>query len=272
MTSPFPGMDPYLEDDALWPRFHHALVLSLQQILQPSLADHYRARVNQRRYVAEGVHTEYEEDYLEIRQQFDWRLITLVDVVSPANKLTAAGRQAYLDTRREGKNAKANLVEIDLVLQGQPTLDYSRDGLPHWHYAVTVTRSTQPDRFEIYTTTLQKRLPRFRLPLASDDRDTVVDLQTTFTRCYDQAGFAEKIDYRRDPPVQLKEEDRRWIDDLLMQKQLREWRPPHEEIARAAYHLWEQEGCLHGHDQDHWYWAIEQLKEARSRRSGPTIK
>ena len=227
MPSPFPGMDPYLEDEALWPVFHHQLVMCLYQILLPGLVDRYRARVCQRHYVTEQalftsvVREEHHEDYVEIRQRADGRLVTLVDVVSPANKVTAPGRAAYLAKRREGRNVNANLVEIDLVLQGQPTLEYSRDGLPDWDYAVTVTRSTQPERHEIYTATLQKRLPRFRLPLAPDDRDTVLDLQQSFTRCYDQGGFAAQIDYRRDPPVRLGDEDRQWVHELLRQQKLR---------------------------------------------------
>jgi hypothetical protein len=220
-------MDPYLEDEALWPVFHHQFVQSLHQILQPSLIDRYRARINQRHYVTEQalftsvVREEHHEEYIEIRQKSDDRLISLIDVVSPANKLTSAGRTAYLDLRGECKNAKANLVEIDLVLEGQPTLEYSRDGLPDWDYAVTVTRSTQPERYEIYTATLQKKLPRFRLPLASDDRDTVLDLHTAFTRCYDQGGFAGKIDYRKDPSTPLNDEDRQWLRDLLRKEKLR---------------------------------------------------
>ena len=227
MPSPFPGMDPYLVDDGLWPVFHHQLVMCLYQILLPGLVDRYRARVSQRHYVTEQalftsvVREEHHEDLIEIRQRNDGRLITLVDVVSPANKTAAAGRAAYLDKRREGKNAGANLVELDLVLQGQPTLEYSRDGLPDWDYAVTVTRATQPERYEIYTATLQKRLPRFRLPLASDDRDTVLDLHTAFTRCYDQGGFAAKIDYRRDPSTALNSEDRQWLNEVLRQQKLR---------------------------------------------------
>src|SRR2546423_6611781 len=145
----------------------------------------------------------------------------MVDLVSPTNKLTSVGRSAYLDKRREGRGANANLVELDLVLQGQPTLEYSRDGLPDWDYAVTVTRSTQPERYEIYTATLQKRLPRFRLPLAADDRDTVLDLHTAFTRCYDQGGFAGKIDYGRDPSTTHSDEDRRWLGEVLKQQKLR---------------------------------------------------
>src|SRR5262249_39252306 len=108
------------------------------------------------------------------------------------------------------------------VLQGQPMLDYSREGLPEWDYAVTVTRSTQPERYEIYTATLQKRLPRFRLPLASDDRDTVLDLHAAFTRCYDQGNFVAKIDYQRDPTTSLDDADREWLDDLLRQQKLRQ--------------------------------------------------
>ena len=227
MPSPFPGMDPYLEDDALWPVFHHQLVMCLYQILLPGLVDRYRARVTQRHYVTEQalftsvVREEHHEDLVEIRQRNDGRLVTLVDVVSPANKTSAAGRAAYLERRREGKSAGANLVELDLVLQGQPTLEYSRDGLPDWDYAVTVTRSTQPERYEIYTATLQKRLPRSRLPLAADDRDTVLDLHTAFTRCYDQGGFAAKIDYRRDPSTALSGEDRQWLNEVLRQQKLR---------------------------------------------------
>jgi hypothetical protein len=227
MASPFPGMDPFLEDEKLWPAFQHQLVSCLYQILLPGLVDRYRARVSQRHYATEQalftsvIREEHHEEYIEIRQRSDGRLITLVDVVSPANKLTPAGRSAYLEKRRESRNVSANLVELDLVLQGEPTLDYSRDGLPDWDYAVTVTRSTQPERYEIYTATLQKRLPRFRLPLAADDRDTVLDLHTVFSRCYDQGGFASRIDYQKDPSTVVDSDDRQWLQEVLRQAKLR---------------------------------------------------
>lgn len=227
MASPFPGMDPYLEDDKLWPSFQHQLVHSLYQILLPGLMDRYRARVAQRHYVNEQalftsvLREEHHEQYIEIRQRSDGKLITLVDVVSPANKLSPGGRIAYMDKRREGRNCNSNLVEIDLIMQGTPMLEYSREGLPEWDYAVTVTRSTQPERFEIYTATLEKRLPRFRLPLASDDRDTVVDLQAAFTRAYDQCKCAEHIDYKKDPPTRLSDHNRNWVDARMRELKIR---------------------------------------------------
>src|SRR5713226_3857865 len=123
MPSPFPGMDPCLEEENLWPVFQHQLVTCLYQILLPGLVDRYRARVAQRIYATEQplftsiIREEHHEELIEIRQRSDGRLVTLVDVVSPANKTTASGRTAYLEKRREGRNVGANLVEIDLVLQ-----------------------------------------------------------------------------------------------------------------------------------------------------------
>src|SRR5262245_48572511 len=121
MPSPFPGMDPYLETPALWPPFHRQFVASLLEAVQAGLTDRYRVEIGQRGYAIDdsdpsqqGQHA-CEEPFLEIRQRSDGRLITLLDIVSPANKSTTAGRQAYLDTRKEAKGAKANLVEIDLV-------------------------------------------------------------------------------------------------------------------------------------------------------------
>src|SRR5437764_4010577 len=143
MPSPFPGMDPYLEDARYWAVFQHQFVACLYQILLPGLVDRYRARVGQRVYVTEMplftsiIHDQHVEEFIEIRQRGDGRLVTLVDVASPTNKTSPEGRQAYLNKRAEGRMAGANIVEIDLILQGEPLLDYSRDGLPDWDYAVT---------------------------------------------------------------------------------------------------------------------------------------
>ena len=205
MGSPFPGMDPYLEDEKRWPAFQPVLVQALYQMLLPGLMDRYRARVGERLYCSEQalftsiIREQHKEAFIEVRQRSDGRLITLVEVVSPGNKITAEGRAIYLERREEVKKMNANIVEIDLVLQGQTLIDYAKDAAPTWDYAVVVTRWTHPDRYEIYSATLPKRLPRFRVPLASDDRDTVLDLQSALARAYDAGDFAKHIDYTRDP-------------------------------------------------------------------------
>src|SRR5205807_8593737 len=112
----------------------------------------------------------------EVRRRTDGRLVTLVDVAGPVNKTLPEGRAAYLETRRQARAQNASIVEIDLSLPGKPLPDYSRDGLPEWDFAVTLTRCTQPEKYEIYTSTLAQRLPRFKLPLSPDDRDPVPHL------------------------------------------------------------------------------------------------
>ena len=227
MPSPFPGMDPYLEDEQLWPLFQHQLVASLYQVLLPGLVDRYRARIHQRNYVTEEplftsvIRQDRQEEFIEVRQRGDGRLVTLIDVASPINKMLSHGRAAYHETRRLARAQSASIVELDLSLQGQPLLDYSRDGLPEWDYAVTVTRCTQPERYEIYTATLAKRLPRFKVPLAPDDRDTVLDLQATFARAFDQGNFAARIDYTRDPNTRMSDPHRQWVSEWLKQMRLR---------------------------------------------------
>ncbi len=228
MPSPFPGMDPYLEHPQLWPAFQHHLLGCLYQILLPSM-DLYRARICTRSYISEMplftsiVREEHVEEFLEIRNRADNRLVTLVEVVSPANKTTPEGRQAYLELRRDALHMKAGVVEIDLVTQGKPTLTYSREGLPEFDHAVSVTRSAAPDRYEIYTATLQKRLPKFKLPLAPDHRDALLDLQAAVARAYDVGNFVSVIDYKAPPPadVPLTDEQAAWLQDLLIQANMR---------------------------------------------------
>ena len=43
MESPFPGMDPYLEDPAIWRGFHHGLAEEIRARLNMSLEPKYYA-------------------------------------------------------------------------------------------------------------------------------------------------------------------------------------------------------------------------------------
>jgi hypothetical protein len=226
MSSPFPGMDPYLEAEPHWALFHHQMIVGLGEVLQPSLGDRYRLQFGTRTYTTEMplftsvLREEHHESFAEVRQRTGNRLVTLIELISPANRLQPQGKQEYLNRREHARRQGCNLVEMDLVLQGQPCVDLATEGLPPFDYSVSVCRATRMDRYELYTTTIQKRLPRIRVPLASDDRDLVVDLQAVLTRCYARF-FAGKIDYVKDPPARLKEEDRKWVEQLLKEQKLR---------------------------------------------------
>ena len=47
MTSPFPGMDPYLEDPAFWPDFHSTFLTFLREAIEDELPGGYDAQIGE---------------------------------------------------------------------------------------------------------------------------------------------------------------------------------------------------------------------------------
>lgn len=50
MPSPFPGMDPYLEQPVFWSSFHSRLIVAIADALAPQLRPHYYVEVETRTY------------------------------------------------------------------------------------------------------------------------------------------------------------------------------------------------------------------------------
>src|SRR5438270_302324 len=51
MKSPFPGMDPFIEDRGLWPDFHDDLIAEIKRSLAARLPERYFVQTGQRSYV-----------------------------------------------------------------------------------------------------------------------------------------------------------------------------------------------------------------------------
>lgn len=73
MSSPFPGMDPYLEAPDLWPNVHNSLIVALRDDLATQLRPRYYVAVEERTQTVEATIVEVplpddiRELYLEIR-------------------------------------------------------------------------------------------------------------------------------------------------------------------------------------------------------------
>lgn len=50
MPSPFPGMDPYLEQPAFWSSFHSRLMVAIADAIEPQLSPEYYVEVETRTY------------------------------------------------------------------------------------------------------------------------------------------------------------------------------------------------------------------------------
>lgn len=63
MPSPFPGMDPYLEDRSLWPDVHQRLIAYISEALQPQVRPKSVARIGERI----NEHLPYFSQYIDLR-------------------------------------------------------------------------------------------------------------------------------------------------------------------------------------------------------------
>ena len=53
MPTPFPGMDPYVEQPVLWLDVHNGLIAEIRNALAPQLRPRYYVALEERTYLAE---------------------------------------------------------------------------------------------------------------------------------------------------------------------------------------------------------------------------
>jgi hypothetical protein len=151
------------------------------------------------------------------------RLITVVELLSPRNKLESADWNRYVAKRQGFISAGVNVVEIDLVRQGRSVLaGVIQQGLRQAGacYAVCVFRASKPAEREVYPIRLRDRLPAIRVPLRSTDADVVLDLQPLVDQCHER-GRDHRLDYHLDLHPPLAPEEAVWVDHLLREHGLR---------------------------------------------------
>lgn len=155
MPSPFPGMDPWLEDEEVFPDLHDSLIFLLKEAINAGLPSGYVARARNKVWIDDELRREpdvstfgpdrhpadqsggvatltglvaigrdrvsdpIEEPYLEILSPKGKRLVTAIEVISLTNKQAGdKGRKTYQDKQQEYQLAEVNLVEIDLLRGG----------------------------------------------------------------------------------------------------------------------------------------------------------
>jgi hypothetical protein len=254
MHSPFPGMDPYLEEH--WGDVHHNLVTFAQGLINERLPGDLRARVEERIVVdlpseertyypdvrvvqrerpgrggaavissdvnmAEPLEVPFLEPetqgFLEIIEtRPERRVITVVEVVSPSNKYAGRGRELYRQKQGDLADAGISLVEIDLLRAGPHVLQVPLAQYPPQYRTPykVCVHRGWKAKAEIYPVPLRERLPAIRVPLRQTDADIPLDLQALVEHVY-RHGRYDDIDYTVPPVPPLSPEDEAWADQLL---------------------------------------------------------
>lgn len=253
MPSPFPGMDPYLEAPALWEGFRDRLIVVLSEHLLNQLQPKYWVNIEQRLYVdyesdprvvrpdvavartkgterpavpssrgAAPAATVVEEDlavpmretYLTILLREDWRVVTVVELLSPTNKRpNSIGRAEYLRKRSEVLQSDAHLLEIDLLRAGERVR--VRPPLPPAEYYAFLHRRDDHPNIQVFPLGLRERLSILPLPLLPEDPDAMLDLQRAVETTYDRGAYHVPIRYADDPVPALSEGHRAWAREIL---------------------------------------------------------
>ena len=253
MPSPFPGMNPYLEQEAVWHDFHERFCPAAAELLTAQIRPHFIARIDERvyihelaadgkRFIGRGDVTVAQSrprtesasaatleaparvqlpaadierlSFLEICDRQSLRIVTIIELLSPSNKQPGPDREQYLAKRSELLRSAVHIVELDL-LRGGPRMPM--EDLPECDYYALVGRIDERPRAGVWPILLRDPLPVIPIPLVVPHPDARLDLKHVLDRIYDGAGYEDYI-YGGEPRPPLNTDDANWARQWLSQR------------------------------------------------------
>jgi hypothetical protein len=158
---------------------------------------------------------EIEEAFLKIIEVESEALVTVIEVLSPANKVRGSrGRASFMAKRHEILNTEVHWVEIDLLRAGTPSVT-DPPLRPASDYRVLVSRADQRTRTCYWPISVRQALPVIRIPLRGKDSEVPLDLGAVFSSVYDRAAYDASVNYRKEPQPPLEGDDAKWARELL---------------------------------------------------------
>lgn len=150
--------------------------------------------------------------YIEIQDVEERQLVTLIELISPANK-RGRGYREYVEKRTRILLSTSHLLEIDLLRNG--TRVPMREELPQSPYFIFLSRWQSRPITDIWEIGLNQSLPTIPIPLLPEDDDVALDLQQAFDNVYDSVAYDLLLDYTRPPDVPLQDKAAKWASELL---------------------------------------------------------
>lgn len=255
MPSPFPGMDPYLENPTLWPDVHHELISVAREMLLAALRPRYFVQIDERLYVATDdeekalilpdmsirqlrsdvpstgsatavaiepgieadprLRIDVREARLRVIDRNNHRVVTVLEILSPANKKQGSAGRAEYERKKQ----EVVSSETNLV-----EIDLLRAGVPllphrvaeYLQYIAQVWRWTGDSHHRLFwPMPLEKRLKVIPVPVRLGDADAQLDLQAMLNTAYDRAAYELLIDYRQEPVPPLPPNAAKWAKEVI---------------------------------------------------------
>ncbi len=253
MPSPFPGMNPWIEQDELWHDFHHRLVTAMSDAIAAQVAPRYFVALEEHIYIQEPPEAEsrflgrpdlsivrtarpkFESAggtavleapvYTEIAEPMDVFTENYIEIrdteherlVTVLELLSPSNKYAGYD--RDAYIAKRReylMCDVNFI-----EIDLLRGGprmpiaeLPPCDYYVLVKRASERVRAGLWPVQLRDRLPEIPIPLRDPDPDARLELQVVLNTVYDRAAYRHRI-YRGTPKPKLNAVDASWAEAVV---------------------------------------------------------
>ena len=257
MPSPFPGMDPYLEQSD-WVSVHVHLGVEIARFLSPLLRPKYYARAERVYVLSTGdpdqdaerrrpdisvrstgsnalatgsgvglvepplrvsvaIPESVPQITVEVRDVEERSLVTAIEILSASNK-RGTGREEYLVKRNRLLASGSHLMELDLIRSGLRMPTITP--LPSDPYLVLLSRVDQRPIADVWPISIRSPLPTVPVPLSIGDPDVALELQTIMDTLYDTYAYDLEINYDAVLTRPLPGADAAWAAERI-----RQWRP-----------------------------------------------
>ncbi|OLP20323.1 hypothetical protein BST81_00885 [Leptolyngbya sp. 'hensonii'] len=257
MSSPFPGVDPYLESADLWPEVHHRLITAIAIDLAPQVRPKYRVAIEKRVYLSgaedtllvgvpdvsvsskpgagpspqlEGVATVQPHPIQirlaipeEVREGYlEIREVVTGVVVTAIEVLSPKNKRPGEGLEAYERKRRQMLVSMTHLVE----IDLLKAGRStvekgdSWlkDYHILVSRSDRRPIADLYAFNLSEAIPVVPVPLGPEEAEPELNLQRLMGQIYEQAGFDTAIDYGRSPVASFPQDTLDWIEGLLRQQ------------------------------------------------------
>ncbi len=157
------------------------------------------------------------ESYLEIRNAETHEVVTVIEVLSPSNKVPGQGRTEYEAKRRQVLMTLTSLVEIDLLRAGEPM---PMKPVPKSFYRILVRRGWEGNKGKLWTFGLRHPIPEIPVPLRQGEKEAKLNLNLLLSEMDDRARYHLRLNYHQPPDPPLPSEEFAWVQKILKEKSI----------------------------------------------------
>ncbi len=146
-------------------------------------------------------------------------MVTVIEILSPVNKLTGEGRLTYERKRLRVLASATHLVEIDLIRAGSPLPMRLPPGAGTTDYRIIISRAPQRPHADVLLFSVRAPIPDAPIPLRDGEPEPLLPLNRLLHDLYDRAGYDLAVNDHQPAEPLLAPEDAAWAAALIREHQ-----------------------------------------------------